>query len=46
MKKLPDLATMDEVDVFLAPLVNLVISMEAPVRSAPGQWDPMITSVK
>ncbi|HUT60867.1 MAG TPA: class I SAM-dependent methyltransferase [Phycisphaerae bacterium] len=37
---------MEAVDEYLRPLVEVVITMEAPSGSTPGQWDHTITAVK
>ena len=40
------LTEMDAVDRMLRPLVEVVVTMEAPSGSQPGQWDHWITAVK
>jgi ubiquinone/menaquinone biosynthesis C-methylase UbiE len=37
---------MADVDTMLFPLIELVVDMEAPSRSVPGQWDHWITAIK
>ena len=46
LENLPVFHTMEEVDTFVTPLVKLVVTMEAPSNSKPGECDPMITAVK
>jgi len=37
---------MEAVDGFLRPLVEVVVTMEAPPTAQPGQWEPWITAAK
>lgn len=37
---------MDEIDDFLRPLVDVVVTMDTPARGGPRQWDPGVTAVK
>lgn len=39
-------ATLEAVDAMLRPLVEVVIGMQAPAHSRPGEWDPMITATR
>ena len=38
--------SLEAANAFLLPLVRVVVGMEAPDRSTPGVWDPMITATK
>jgi len=38
--------TLEGVDAYLRPLVEVVAGLEAPADSRPGQWDPWVTAVK
>ena len=37
---------MEAVDEMLRPLVEVVVTMEAPPVAAPGEWEPWVTAVK
>jgi SAM-dependent methyltransferase len=35
-----------EIDELLRPLVEIIVTMETPLRGKPGEWDPMVSATK